>query len=239
MTPAEIKQFLSCIDLTSLNDNDSLDSITALCTQAIKHAVAAVCIYPQFVSHAWQQLINTSIKIATVANFPHGTSPFTDVAQTIQQALLDGADEIDIVIPYHLYKTHNQQDVREFIQQCKFYCNKKLVLKIILETGALSPGNIQQACEDAIAGGADFIKTSSGKISIGATEEAARIILSTIKSSAQKIGFKVSGGIRSVEQAQLYANLAKDYLGEAAINPIQFRIGASSLVDKLVEKLHE
>jgi deoxyribose-phosphate aldolase len=184
-----------------------------------------VCVYPQFVSTAWKSLINSKIKIATVANFPHGDQPIEIVIDTIKKAILDGAHEIDIVIP--------KNNIAEFISTCKKYCGTKLVLKIILETGSLTPEQIKDYSEIAIQNNTDFIKTSTGKISVGATLEAAEIILNVIKSSHKKTGLKISGGIRTLEQAKSYINLFEKILGEK-ISPARFRIGTSRLLQEIL-----
>ena len=231
MTPADLRTLISCIDLTSLNDHDSLESITALCQQAMtpQGPVAAVCIYPAFVSHAWQCLMETPVKIATVVNFPTGNEPIETVTNTIQQAILDGATEIDIVIP--------KENIKHFIRHCKNLCGNKALLKVILETGNKSLGEIEKISTIAIEQDADFLKTSTGKINIGATPEAAEIILNTIKklNNPNKLtGFKASGGIRTLIQAKIYIDLIKNILGTQAFHPSRFRIGASSLLEEIL-----
>lgn len=223
MTPADI---LSFVDLTSLNDNDTDETIKTLCQKAHTALgnVAAVCIYPRFVKFAWTLLAETPIKIATVANFPTGKNSLDHTLQEIKQAILDGASEIDVVTP------HNP----DFLKRCKDYCGDKTLLKVILETGALNPEQIEQASMEAIDAGADFLKTSTGKIAIGATKEAAEIMLRVIKNTNKKIGFKASGGIRTIEQAQMYIDLFNHTLGKNELTPKRFRLGASSLIDHLL-----
>jgi deoxyribose-phosphate aldolase len=224
MHPAELKKLVSCIDLTSLNNKTDIHE---LCEKAMTPlgSVAAVCIYPEFVSKTWALLMNTPIKIATVVNFPYGDESRNKINKTIQQAILDGASEIDMVIPH--------SNPAETIKYSKILCGDKAILKIILETGKLFPIQIQKLSEIAIENGADFIKTSTGKKNIGATPEAARIILEVIKDSQKSVGFKASGGIRTLEQARIYINLVKEILGENAFNPKQFRMGASTLLENI------
>jgi len=235
---------LSCIDLTSLNDTDNSEIIQKLCDKAITpHGhVAAVCVYPPFVRQAAQQLKNTPVKIATVVNFPSGNQAIETVVAAIHQAKVDGAQEIDAVLPYQDFLNQDQAGTRAFIEACKTTCGENILLKIILETGALKkPELIAEACRTAILAGADFVKTSTGKIAEGATIEAATIMLLTIQGLRPKVkrplGLKVSGGIREPEQAQQYYELACRILGEKNITPATFRIGASQLVDKLLANL--
>jgi len=225
MIPADI---ISYIDLTSLQENDTEEKIATLCEKAKTPFgnVAAVCIYPQFVTTAWKNLMETPIKIATVANFPSGNDPIEKTTATIKKAILDGATEIDVVIP--------KTDIGNFITRCKDLCINKTLLKIILETGALSETQIQDYSEIAIENGADFLKTSTGKIAIGATESAATIMLKAIKHSGKPVGLKVSGGIKTVKDAQCYIALFQHIMGEGVLSPDRFRIGASSLLEEIL-----
>lgn len=235
------QKIFSLIDLTSLNDADTEETITALCEKAVSTLghVAAVCVYSQFVPQAKQLLANTSVKIATVANFPSGEDPLENVLLSIKQSMDAGADEIDVVLPYQAYLRGDEAFAIDFIKECKTICNDKL-LKVILETGAFgNPEIIFQVSKDCLLAGADFIKTSTGKISIGATLPAAKAMLSAIQELTPKVdrvlGFKVSGGIRTLEKALQYYQLAADMMGERWISPETFRIGASQLVDELTQ----
>jgi deoxyribose-phosphate aldolase len=226
MIPADIIPY---IDLTSLNEDDTEEKIAMLCQKAQTPLgnVAAVCLYPAFVATAWKNLIEPSIKIATVANFPSGHIPIKEVSQIIKKAILDGAAEIDVVIPPH--------DMGNFIAHCKMLCGDKTLLKVILETGILSPIQIQEYSEIAIENGADFLKTSTGKIPQGATIAAATTILETIKRSQKPIGFKVSGGVKTVKEAQAFIELFIGFFGKEALSPARFRIGASTLLENILQ----
>jgi deoxyribose-phosphate aldolase len=233
VTPAEI---LPLIDLTCLDEQATASTIEQLCAKAITPlgSVAAVCIYPQFVSLARQRLPGTSIAIATVVNFPHGTDPIETVLADIENAIACGANEIDVVIPYHFYFTEQRTNVQNFLTACRAACPSPIKLKTILETGALeSAEHIAAASADAIAAQVDFIKTSTGKIAIGATPEAAAIMLASIKYAKTITGFKASGGIRTINTAMSYLQLAKTILGEHWISPNTFRFGASGLLDEI------
>jgi len=231
---------LELIDLTSLNDTDNAEVIAALCQKAVSTNghVAAVCIYPPFVSQAKKLLVNESVRIATVANFPQGTDLLETVLTSIHQVIANGADEIDVVFPYQDYLRGEKEKAYDFIRACKAACGEKILLKVILETGALlDSAVIAEASYHVCHAGADFLKTSTGKISIGATLEAARTILMTIKKIPRSIGFKVSGGVRTVEQAEQYVKLAEDILGPEWVTPKHFRIGASQLIDAIQARL--
>lgn len=241
MTPDDnhvlAKRILSLIDFTSLNAHDTDDVIKQLCQQAHSKAgdVAAVCVYGRFVPLAKNLLQHTPIKVATVCNFPGGNSTLDVVIAEIKQAVTAGADEIDVVMPYQDYLAGKRQEIKNFIQACKQACDDR-TLKVILETGALRDTNIIiNASEDAILAGADFIKTSTGKIAVGATLEAARAMLQVIRRLKinRKVGFKASGGIRTLAQARDYLQLADEGMGPQWATPQTFRFGASALLGEI------
>jgi len=228
------------LDLTSLNETDDAAAIDVLCHKAITPygKVAAVCVYPQFVRQAVINLKDSGIKIATVANFSAGEQALERVLAEIDLALQDGAEEIDVVFPYSLFLRGEKKAAVFFISQCKARCSD-LPLKVILETGAIQDLNkINEAAIAVILAGADFVKTSTGKLIQGASLEAAAAILLAIKSVAQKIrrtlGFKAAGGIREPQQALQYLALAQEILGPDWPTPNNFRIGVSGLLDKLL-----
>jgi deoxyribose-phosphate aldolase len=235
MQTSDLIQF---IDLTNLNEDATEDQISDLCNKAStpQGNVAAVCIYPQFVALAVNKLKNTGINVATVVNFPAGHDSLSECEILINAALKDGAHEIDVVMPYHFLKENNVNAVLNFISGCRETCGENIILKVILETGALSPNQIENAAILAIQGGADFLKTSTGKIKMGATPEAAKIILQNIKKQNKPIGFKVSGGIRTIADAVLYHNLTLNILGKKQLTADIFRIGASQLLDVILSQ---
>lgn len=227
-------ELFSLLDLTSLNEEDTETSIEALCQKAYGPLgeVAAVCIYPQFISAARESLrTHPTIKIATVANFPSGTLPLEHVLTEIKTALTAGANEIDVVMPYPAYLAGDTNVLAPFVTACKQACGD-YVLKVILESGAFN--NQQQladASRTAIVAGADFIKTSTGKIAEGATPAAAETMLNVIRElhPTHPAGFKAAGGIRTPEQANTYVQLAAKIMGKHWISPATFRIGTSRL----------
>lgn len=240
-TDVKTKQhLLSLVDLTSLNESDTQDIIAALCKNAVTFNghVAAVCVYPVFVKQAKQLLATTAVKIATVVNFPEGAVPLQETKQAIQQAIADGADEIDVVFPYPLYLAGNKQDAYDYIHQCKKICGDHIALKVILETGVLAEDAvIAEASEAVCRAGADFLKTSTGKVNVGATIEAATVMLRVIQKMTAElkrpIGLKVSGGIRTIPDALQYVELASAIFGASWVTPANFRIGASRLIEHL------
>lgn len=235
-----LHKILELIDLTSLNDADNEKVIAALCQKAeISNThVAAVCVYPRFVSEVKKLLVNKSIHIAAVANFPSGNELLKPVCDSIRQSISEGANEIDVVFPYQDYLSGEKEKAYDFIRACKAACGNEVLLKVILETGALlNISTIAEVSHDLCHAGADFLKTSTGKIPVGATPEAARAMLTVIKKIPRPIGFKASGGVSSIEQAQQYIKLAEEIMGPAWVTPAHFRIGASQLVDVIRESL--
>ncbi len=234
----EAKELIAYIDLTSLNDDDTPEDIAALCQRAITPlgSVAAVCVYPKFVSQAVAELKGTGIQIATVANFPTGDDRLHYCIQQIQQAIEDGANEIDVVMPYGQFLSGDSETVSQYLRSCHSICHNKATLKVILETGELIAAEvILAAAELAIASGADFIKTSTGKVSVGATHAAAEAMLTAIKQHPEKnVGLKLSGGVRTVKQVMEYISLIDAEMGKQWITPATFRIGASKLLDDIL-----
>lgn len=239
-----------CIDLTSLTALDTRDSIWKMVEQVNDFEgtnpeipnVAAICTYPLFVDTVKQALTAQEVKIASVAGgFPSSqTFPEVKIAETAM-AVMQGADEIDVVLNLGYFMEENFEDLSEEIQEIKDSCRGSH-LKVILETGALgSPENIQKAAILAIYSGADFIKTSTGKEYPGATPEAVYTMCQVIKTyhsiTGKQIGIKVSGGVRSTEDAVKYYTIVKEILGESWLTPEFFRIGASSLVGDIRKKL--
>lgn len=229
---------ISLLDLTNLDENASEDDIAKLCQKALtpRGPCAAICIYPKFIKFARSCLKDERIKIASVANFPHGKAHLEQSLAEIRTAIEDGVNEIDLVVPYHSALTGNIEQIYHYTKACKEICGAEIVLKVILETGALSSFDlIYQLSETVIEAGADFVKTSTGKIETGATLEAAIAILTAIKKSNRAVGFKAAGGIRQTQQAAAYLYLIQKILGPEWLTPTRTRLGASSLLDQLLE----
>ncbi|QOR37190.1 deoxyribose-phosphate aldolase [Billgrantia diversa] len=237
------RQALTLMDLTSLNDDDSDAGIRELCARAntpVGHP-AAVCIYPAFIDTAREALaeqgLDGQVKVATVTNFPHGEANIERAAAETRAAIAAGADEVDVVFPYRALMAGDADVGRKLVEACKRECGNA-VLKVILETGELKQaGLIDRAGMLAIDGGADFLKTSTGKVQVNATLDAAKILLTAIKASGRDVGFKAAGGVRTAEDAAAYLQLAEQVMGAEWITPAHFRFGASGLLGSLLETL--
>ena len=244
------KELLSCIDLTSLRCTDTEEDIMLLANRVNKFDdkypdmknVAAICIYPNMVEIANDTLEADNVKIACVAGGFPSAQTFTEVkiAETAM-AIHAGADEIDIVLPVGKFLSGNYEEMCDEIGEMKDVCGEK-TLKVILETGALlSAVNIKKAAILSMYSGADFIKTSTGKETVGATPEAALTMCLAIKEyfleTGRKIGFKAAGGINSVEDALVYYTIVKEVLGKDWLNKDLFRIGTSRLYDMLLNEI--
>lgn len=241
MTDTEAAKILiRLLDLTSLNRDDTKETVKDLCRRAVTPygPTAAVCIYPEFIGAALHEL-KDNIKIATVVNFPDGSADLKRLEKEIKQALKLGADEIDAVLPYRELLAGNDNFCIKFLNKARELCGDR-TLKIIIESGELkSTVNIKKASRLAIEAGADFVKTSTGKTPISATPEAANAILEEIKASGKDVGFKASGGIKTLEDAKKYLSLAVSIMGPDWINTKHFRIGASSVLNNLLEHLNK
>ena len=240
-TPKVLASIYGCIDLTTLNSLDTKETVWKMVEKVNDFEgtchlpnVAAICIYPVFVETVKQSLLAKDVKIASVAaGFP-SSQTFIEVkiAETAM-AVYAGADEVDIVLNLGCFMADAYEEVADEIAEIKDSC-RGATLKVILETGALvSAKNIQRATILALYAGADFIKTSTGKGYPGATPEAFYTICQTIKQyrkfTGNTVGVKVSGGIRTAEEAIRYYTIAEDVLGKEWLNKDLFRIGASSL----------
>ena len=234
---------LSLMDLTTLNDHDTDQVVVSLCQQAKTNIgnTAAICIYPQFIPAAKKALkaLNAQeIKIATVTNFPHGNDDIAKAVEQTKQAVSLGADEVDVVFPYRALISGNSQIGFDLVSACKQACGENVLLKVIIESGELKTAElIKLASEISIDAGADFIKTSTGKVSINATLESAEIMLNVIKNKNTNIGFKAAGGVKTASDAKAYLDLTASIMGEDWIDAKHFRFGASSLLADLLSTL--
>jgi deoxyribose-phosphate aldolase len=232
------------LDLTSLNDGDDDAAVAVLCNRAstAPGPVAAVCIWPRFITLARGMLEHSGVRIAAVANFPAGGDDIAAAVAETEDIVNQGADEVDLVMPYARWQAGDTQMAHDMIAACKAVCGDQVLLKVILETGRLrAPQKIYDASRDAIDAGADFIKTSTGKVEVSATLETAEIMLQAIRDSAaengREVGFKAAGGIRDTAAAGDYLALADRLMGANWAGPRHFRFGASGLLDDLLAKL--
>ena len=234
---------LSLMDLTSLSNTETDQEIIDLCHQASSLAgeTAAICIFPRFIPIAKKALKaqqTPQIKVATVTNFPHGNDDIDIALAETKAAVAYGADEVDLVFPYRALIQGNENIGFDMVKVCKQACTDAVKLKVIIETGELkTKALIQKASEISINAGADFIKTSTGKVAINATPEAAKIMLKVIKDKNTAVGFKAAGGVRNATDAGIYLNLADTILGSDWADAKHFRFGASSLLANLLDTL--
>ncbi|WFS62680.1 deoxyribose-phosphate aldolase [Pseudodesulfovibrio thermohalotolerans] len=237
-------RILASMDLTSLGEDDTDEKIRALCARAVtpKGHVAAVCVYDKFVPLALRELAGTGVRVATVCNFPHGLPDAVKAVAEARAQVAAGVQEVDVVLPYKRYKAGHRDQAIALLHQVREVCGETVLLKVILETSQLqSPKIIGEASRDAIEAGADFIKTSTGKVPGGATLEAAAVMLSAIREMEPKVkrplGFKPSGGLKTADQAAGHLFLADRILGQGWATPQTLRFGASSLLDDVKKHL--
>jgi deoxyribose-phosphate aldolase len=246
---------MSMLDLTTLEGKDSAERVRALCRKAIRPApddervlgyrvpsAAAVCIYPSLVPVAREELAGTGVKIASVATgFPSGQYPLAVRLADTEAAVAAGAEEIDMVISRGAFLAGRSSEVAAEIRDTKAACGPAH-LKVILETGELETyDNIRRASDLAIEAGADFIKTSTGKVQPAATLPVTLIMLEAARDeflrSGRVVGIKPAGGIRTAKQALQYLVMVKETLGDAWLTPTRFRLGASSLANDILRQL--
>lgn len=237
MEPGRARLAISVLDLTELGDAPTEAAIDTLCDRAVAAGTAAVCVWPRFVGRCSDRLAASGVRVATVVNFPSGEEPVDQVVAATRAALADGAGEIDVVLPYRAWLAGDEAHAAAVLDQVREAAHDA-TMKVIIETGELpDPAAIDRASHFAIAHGADFVKTSTGKTPVSATLEAAEIVLEAIAVSGRPVGFKASGGIRTAEAADAYLDLADRVMGPGWATPATFRFGASSLLDALLGAL--
>ena len=245
-----LKFSLGCIDLTSLNPTDNEERITEF-TRRVNdfeekypelENVASICVYPNFAEVVSTNLDVTEVDTTVVAGGFPSSQTFDEIkVAEISLALVGGADEVDIVINVGQMLSGDYESMCDTIQECKAACRDK-IFKVILETGALKSASlIAKASILAMYSGADFIKTSTGKISVAATPEAALVMCKMIKAyyeqTGNKVGFKVAGGVRTPEDAVIYYSIVKAVLGDEWLTKDLYRIGASSAANNLLSAI--
>lgn len=234
-------RLLPLLDLTSLGEDDTPGQIAALCAAALsaRPGPATVCVYPEHVTTARRALGETPIRVATVVNFPEGEGRPARIHRETRRVLAAGADEIDLVFDYSAFLRGDAALARDGVLACREACGKDLPLKLILETGVLSEtALIHRASRIGIDAGADFLKTSTGKVPVNATLSAAGALLDAIEATGGRCGLKVSGGIRTLDDAAAYLALVDARMGPERATPHHFRIGASALFPALLAALH-
>ena len=245
-----LKLAISMMDLTTLEGKDTPGKVAFLCRKAMQPldprydvpSCAAVCVYPNLVRAAKKFLGDSGVKVASVATaFPTGLMPVKLKLQEVRSAAADGADEIDMVINRGVFLAGEYDRVFDEIAAVKEACGDAH-LKVILETGELQTyDNVRLASEIAMRAGADFIKTSTGKVSPAATMPVTLVMLEAIRDffydTGIRIGMKPAGGIRNAKQALAYLVMVKETLGDDWLTPDLFRFGASTLVNDVLMQI--
>jgi len=244
---------IRCMDLTTLEGADTPGKVAALSSKAIRPdptdasipSVAAVCVYPNLVPIALERTRGTGVKVASVATaFPSGQAPLEVKLAEVRDVVAMGAHEVDMVIDRGAFLSGNYAKVYDEIVRTKELCAGKAHVKVILETGELGTyDNVRRASLLAIAGGADFIKTSTGKAATNATLPVALCMLEVIRDvheeTGRVVGMKVAGGIRQSKQAVQYLVQVHETLGPAWLTPDRYRIGASTLLNDVLMQLRK
>jgi deoxyribose-phosphate aldolase len=224
---------LRCLDLTRLGDDDADADIERLCERARGPFgdVAAVCVWPRFAALARSRL-PASIRVAAVANFPHGGSNTDAARNDVRRIVAAGAQEVDVVLPWRALLEGDEAAVRRLLDAVRDACRGP-ALKVIVESGELrEPAQIERASRIALDSGADFVKTSTGKVAVGATLPAAEAMLRALRGRPDA-GLKLSGGLRRVADLLPYLELIERERGADALQPARLRFGASSLLDDI------
>ncbi len=237
------KSIYSSLDVTTLSPHDTELSTTRFAEQVVESinanaglpTVASICVYPPFVESVGLVIDGSPLKLTSVAGaFPSSQSFIEVKALEVAMAIESGADEIDIVMAVGRFLEGSEDEVRAEIELLREEAGDDVTLKVIIESGELgSAESIYRASQLVIDCGADFVKTSTGKASVGATPEAVVAICQAIKDSGKSVGVKVAGGVKSVDDALLYYSIIEQMLGEEWLNPALMRFGASSLADEL------
>lgn len=251
MTSEVFKLCYSCLDLTTLNCTDSDESVAAFAGKVAAHSghfpqvpnVATICVFPSFIDIVGINLGESKVGITSVAGAFPASQTFLEVKMLeVAMAVESGADEVDIVISVGKLLEGRNDEVANEIETIRNEAGEDTVLKVIIESGALkNPEPIRRASLLSMLAGADFVKTSTGKIDVAATPEAAVVMCTAIRDyharSGRKVGFKAAGGVRSAEDAALYYTIVKEILGEEWLTPKLFRIGASSAANNLLSAI--
>jgi len=243
---------IRCIDLTTLEGSDTPGKVVAMCAKAVRPdpldpsipPVAAVCLYPELVPVAAEHLRGTGVRVASVGGaFPSGLGPLASRLEEVREAVAAGADEVDIVLNRSAFLSGRYRQAFEEIAASREACGHAH-LKVILETGELgSYDQVRRASVLAMAAGADFIKTSTGKIGTGATLPSALCMMEAVREFHQEtgraVGVKVAGGIRQSKQAIQYLLLLYETLGPDWMTPERFRLGASTLLNDVLMQINK
>lgn len=253
MNPEVYKFCYSAIDLTTLSCNDSVESVTRFAKRAVEFYgdfphipnVASICVYPSFVETVGVAVDGSPMRITSVAaGFP-ASQTFLEVKMLeVAMAIENGADEVDIVLNVGKMLTGAYDEAANEVEVIRGEMDEGVILKVIIESGALkSPDLIRKASLLSMFAGADFVKTSTGKIDVAATPEAAVVMCQAIRdyyaTTGRKVGFKAAGGVRTAEDATLYYTIVEEILGAEWLTTDLFRIGASSAANNLISAIED
>ena len=248
----EVYKFcLSAVDLTTLTCNDSVESVTEFAKRTVTFAekypqipnVASICVYPAFVETVGVAVDGTPMRITSVGGGFPASQTFLEVKMLeVAMAVENGADEVDIVLNGGKMLTGAYDEAANEVEVIRSEMDSDIILKVIIESGALkTPDLIRKASLISMAAGADFIKTSTGKIDVAATPEAAVVMCQAIKdfyaATGRKVGFKAAGGVKTPSDAALYYTIVEQILGEEWLTTDLFRIGASSAANNLLSAI--
>ena len=248
----EVYKFcLSAIDLTTLTCNDSVESVTEFAKKTVTFSeaypdvpnVASICVYPSFVETVGLAIDGTPMRITSVGGGFPASQTFLEVKMLeVAMAVENGADEVDIVLNVGKMLTGAYDEAANEVEMIRSEMDADVILKVIIESGALkTPELIRKASLISMAAGADFVKTSTGKIDIAATPEAAVVMCQAIKDfydkTGTKVGFKAAGGVKTPQDAALYYTIVEQILGEEWLTTELFRIGASSAANNLLSAI--
>ena len=242
---------LSAVDLTTLTCNDSVESVADFAKRTVTFAeaypgvpnVASICVYPSFVETVGLAVDGTPMRITSVGGGFPASQTFLEVKMLeVAMAVENGADEVDIVLNVGKMLTGAYDEAAAEVEMIRSEMDADIVLKVIIESGALkTPELIRKASLLSMAAGADFVKTSTGKIDVAATPEAALVMCQAIKDyyekTGRKVGFKAAGGVRTPEDAALYYTIVEEVLGAEWLTTDLFRIGASSAANNLLSAI--
>ena len=248
----EVYKFcLSAVDLTTLTCNDSVESVTEFAKRTVTFAekypqipnVASICVYPAFVETVGVAVDGTPMRITSVGGGFPASQTFLEVKMLeVAMAVENGADEVDIVLNVGKMLTGAYDEAANEVEVIRSEMDSDIILKVIIESGALkTPELIRKASLISMAAGADFIKTSTGKIDVAATPEAAVVMWQAIKdfyaATGRKVGYKAAGGVKTPSDAALYYTIVEQILGEEWLTTDLFRIGASSAANNLLSAI--
>jgi len=234
------RRVLALVDLTNLSEQCADGDVDRLCERALgpHGTVAAVCVWPRFVRRAAHALAGSGVHVATVVNFPDGDSDQATVVAETRQAVADGADEIDLVLPYRAFLAGDAATAAAMVAAVRSAAALPVLLKVILEAGSYPDlASVRSATGLAIAEGADFVKTSTGTTDRSASPEIVEAILAEIGTNGSVVGVKPSGGIRTLDDASRYIEVADRMMGPHWATSATFRFGSSALVDAVGDEL--